>query len=247
MSGDLLSLRGLQVRAAGRTLVDGVSLTVRAGRVTALSGPSGAGKSLTARICMGVVDVLPGVTAGELRYPELGAQDWLAGRLGGGERAWRELERGTRAHRGSYFAYAPQSASSALNPGRTIGRQLEIAVRRRRTPVASEALAGVCRELLAEVGLPPEAARALPGEVSGGQCQRAALAIAMACAPRVLVADEPETGLDPLLRRQVVELLVSVGRAHGCGILLISHHADTVERLADDVVRLTPPGASVAA
>jgi ABC-type glutathione transport system ATPase component len=57
----------------------------------------------------------------------------------------------------------------------------------------------------------------------------------------VLVADEPETGLDPVLRRQVVELILSVGKAHGCGILLISHHEDTVDRIADDVVRLTVP------
>lgn len=63
----------------------------------------------------------------------------------------------------------------------------------------------------------------------------------MASDPRVLIADEPETGLDPVLRRQVVELLLSVGKAHNCGILLISHHEDTVERIAEHVVRLTPP------
>ena len=61
---------------------------------------------------------------------------------------------------------------------------------------------------------------------------------------RYLVADEPETGLDPVLRRQVVELLLSVGKAHGCGILLISHHEDTVARIADSVVRLSPPAGS---
>jgi ABC-type glutathione transport system ATPase component len=89
-------------------------------------------------------------------------------------------------------------------------------------------------------------AASVPGELSGGQCQRAALAIAMACAPRVLLADEPETGLDPVLRRQVVELLVTVGKAHGCGILLISHHEDTVSRIAERVVRLTVAGAAAA-
>jgi ABC-type glutathione transport system ATPase component len=63
----------------------------------------------------------------------------------------------------------------------------------------------------------------------------------MASDPKVLIADEPETGLDPVLRRQVVELLLSVGKAHHCGILLISHHEDTVDRIADHVVRLLPP------
>jgi ABC-type glutathione transport system ATPase component len=63
----------------------------------------------------------------------------------------------------------------------------------------------------------------------------------MASDPKVLIADEPETGLDPVLRRQVVELLLSVGKAHNCAILLISHHEDTVERIAEHVVRLLPP------
>ena len=68
--------------------------------------------------------------------------------------------------------------------------------------------------------------------------QRAALAIAVAPQPDLVVADEPETGLDPVLRRTVVELLVRVVRGRGAGLLLISHHEDTVDRMADDVVRL---------
>lgn len=237
----LLELRGLTVRGPHRALVEDVDVIVRAGEVTALCGPSGAGKSLTARVCLGVVDVLPGVTAGSLRLPEVGLHDWLAPHLGGGERAWRTLHAATRPLRGSYLSYAPQAASSALNPARTIGRQMELALSRARAPVADPAAR--VRGLLDEVGLPASAARALPGELSGGQNQRAAVAVAMACAPRVLVADEPETGLDPLLRRQVVELLVTVARAHGCGLLLISHHEDTVSRFADHVVRLTPRAA----
>ena len=101
--------------------------------------------------------------------------------------------------------------------------------------------------LLDEVGLPVYVASALPGELSGGMCQRAALAVAMASDPAILIADEPETGLDPVLRRQVVELLISVGKAHNCGILLISHHEDTVHRLAEQVIRLVPGGGGRAA
>jgi ABC-type glutathione transport system ATPase component len=73
--------------------------------------------------------------------------------------------------------------------------------------------------------------------------QRAALAIAVAPKPKLVIADEPETGLDPVLRRTVVELLVNVCKEHGAGLLLISHHEDTVRRIADDVVRL--PGVEV--
>jgi len=229
------SLRGLTVVAGGRTLVRGVDLEVVAGRVTALAGPSGAGKSVTARACLGVVEVEPGVTEGSLRFPPLGDQDWLAP-----PRAAGELRARFAPLRGSYLAYAPQSAASALNPGRTIGRQLELAVGRRAPAPDRAQVVALVRDGLAEVGLPEEAARALPGELSGGQCQRAALAVAVAAAPRVLFADEPETGLDPVLRRQVVELLVEVGRRHACGIVLITHHADTVARVADDVVRLVP-------
>ncbi len=232
-------LRGLRIEAPGRVLVDGVDVTVWAGQVTALCGPSGAGKSLTARACMGVIDVLPGLRAGSLHFPEHDQRDWYEGIVNSGVQGHGRLQRATESLRGGYISYSPQAASSALNPGRTIGRQMEIAVARRPSPPPS--LSTALRDLLHEVGLPPRAAASLPGELSGGQCQRAALAIAMASDPKVLIADEPETGLDPVLRRQVVELLLSVGKAHHCGILLISHHEDTVERIAEHVVRLTPP------
>ena len=80
----------------------------------------------------------------------------------------------------------------------------------------------------------------LLGELSGGMCQRAALAIAIAPNPQLVIADEPETGLDPVLRRAVIQLLVKVVRQNGAGLVLISHHEDTVERIADAVVRLKP-------
>ncbi len=233
----VLRLRGLTIRAGARDLVRGVDLDVDAGKVTALSGPSGAGKSVTARACLGVVDVLPGVVAGSLVLPSRGNTDWFAGDPG-------TLRARMAPLRGTTLAYAPQSASSALNPGRTIGWQMELAIRRR-SPVPGRAqIAVLIRDGLAEVGLGGDDASALPNELSGGMCQRAALAIAVAGAPRVLIADEPETGLDPILRRQVVELLVDVGRRHSCGILLITHHADTVERVADREVRLAAPGAA---
>lgn len=235
----LLQLSGLRIAAGTRHVVEDVSLSVYAGKVTALCGPSGAGKSVTARACMGVIDVEPGLVAGSLRLPGRGGEDLFAGVAGAGVRAAARLARQTAVLRGGYVSYSPQAASSALNPGRTIGRQIELAVRRRD---AQPADLGACVvELLAEVGLAPGVGSALPGELSGGMCQRAALAVAMAPAPAILVADEPETGLDPVLRRQVVELLVKVGKAHGCGILLISHHEDTVERIADGVVRLPAP------
>ncbi|RME27745.1 MAG: ATP-binding cassette domain-containing protein [Deltaproteobacteria bacterium] len=243
MSGPLVVVEGLSIRAPGRMLIEDVGLAVHPRRVTALVGPSGAGKSLTARACMAVLDVDPGIVAGSLRYPQLDRdRDWFADVVGKGMRAQRRLLRRTRHLRGAYVTYSPQAASSALNPGRTVGRQLQLAVRRRQEPPASEGRA--IAELLDEVGLSPDTAAALPGELSGGMAQRAALAIAIAPLPRMVIADEPETGLDPVLRRAVIELLVEVTRSHGAGLLLISHHESTVDRIADEVVRL--PGAPAA-
>ncbi|MEC7947080.1 MAG: ATP-binding cassette domain-containing protein [Myxococcota bacterium] len=236
----LVELRDLCIRAPDRALVDGVDVTVLPGRVTALVGPSGAGKSLTARAVMCVLDVSPGLARGRLRYPALDPEmDWFAGVHGGGMRAQERLLARTRGLRGAYFTYSPQAASSALNPGRTIGHQLAIAIGRRTDAPAS--LSAEIRRILDQVGLAHTASAALPRELSGGMAQRAALAIAVAPKPRLVIADEPETGLDPVLRRAVVELLVDVCRDEGAGLLLISHHASTVRRIADDIVRLRGP------
>lgn len=239
MSEPLVVLEGLAIRGPQRLLVSDLSLEVRPRRVTALVGPSGAGKSLTARAAMAVLDVVPGLVAGSLRYPALAPTDWFAGIAGGGARAQRRLLVQTRHLRGAYVSYSPQAASSALNPARTIGRQLQLAIGRRRQ--APDSVAREVRSLLAEVGLGPEVGMALPGELSGGMAQRAALAIAIAPQPRLVIADEPETGLDPVLRRSVVELLVTVCQTHQAGLLLISHHQSTVDRIADDVVALPAP------
>ncbi|MFN7147278.1 MAG: ATP-binding cassette domain-containing protein, partial [Myxococcota bacterium] len=165
----LLELRDLAIRTTDRLLVKEIDVTVRTGEVTALCGPSGAGKSLTARACMGVVDVAPGLVAGSLRFPALSPKDWFAGAVGKGRSAHQALLRETASLRGGYLSYSPQAASSALNPGRTIGRQMEMAVARRprhakEGPVPAAEVGAVIRELLDEVGLAPYVASSLPGE-----------------------------------------------------------------------------------
>lgn len=240
MSLPLVELRDLSIAAPDRMLVEGIDVDVLPGRVTALVGQSGSGKSLTARSIMCVLDVDPGLKRGSLRFPALDPEkNWYEGVCGGGPRAQRALLKHTRHLRGAYFTYSPQSASSALNPGRTIGRQLELVIGRRQTPPAN--IGAEIRNILSSVGLSISAASAIPSELSGGMCQRAALAIAIAPRPRLVIADEPETGLDPVLRRAVIELMVTVCKDYGAGLLLISHHESTVRRIADDVVRLPSP------
>lgn len=236
MSETLLVLDDLCIRTTERNLVDGVGIEVYSGQVTAVVGHSGSGKSLSARAAMGVLDVDPGLVRGSLVYPEIGSHNLFEGVHNQGLAAQRRLMRRTAKYRGGYVTYSPQSASSALNPGRTIGAQLAIAIARREQKPKN--LASAIREVLDEVGLPPRASAALPAELSGGMAQRAALAIAIAPRPRILIADEPETGLDPVLRRVVTELMLQVAGDHGVALMMISHNMDTVRRIADHVVRI---------
>jgi ABC-type glutathione transport system ATPase component len=186
---------------------------------------------------MGVLDVDPGLVRGSLRYPGAsGGRDWFEGVHNLGMKAQMTLLKQSRHLRGGYVTYSPQSASSALNPGRTIGKQLQMAIQRRDTQPADLGVA--IKVVLDEVGLPSRAAYALPRELSGGMAQRAAVALAIAPNPQVLIADEPETGLDPVLRRVITELMVEVAREHNVALVLITHNMDTVERIADDIVRV---------
>lgn len=239
----LLDLQDLCIKTPSRTLVDGVSIQVRSGRCTAIIGHSGSGKSLSARACMAVLDVDPGIVRGSLRYPAAsGDKDWFEGVRGAGMAAQQKLLRATRHLRGGYVTYSPQSASSALNPSRTLGWQLKMAIERRAQPATD--LGQEIREILDRVGLPARTAASLPGELSGGMAQRAALAIAIAPKPPLLIADEPETGLDPVLRRVVTELMINVAKETQVALMLISHNMETVERVADEVVRLHQPTAT---
>lgn len=235
----VLVLDDLSLRGTDRTLVDGVSLTLTRGRVTALVGPSGSGKTLCAKAAMGVIDVRPGLVRGRLRLPDHTEDDLFAGVAAGGPRAHRRLFETMRPYRGQVITYAPQSAASALNPGRTLGGQLALAIRRRPTPAPDEASAIV--DLLSAVGLAPATARALPGELSGGMAQRAALAVALAPDPPIVIADEPETGLDPVTRRAVGEVLQRLCVERNAALWLISHDHDLVSRIADDVTELETP------
>jgi peptide/nickel transport system ATP-binding protein len=200
----------------------GVSLTLEAGATLGLIGESGCGKSLTALAIMGLL-------------PD-GSR--LAGsiRLDG-----RELiglpEREHAALRGRRMAMVFQEPMSALNPLHTLASQIGEPLRLHQGLSASAARAESLR-LLERVQLPQASARldAYPHQLSGGQRQRVVIAIALACRPALLLADEPTTALDATVQREVLDLLLQLVREDGMALLLISHDlammAQTVQQLA---------------
>ncbi|MGY4973119.1 ABC transporter ATP-binding protein [Streptomyces nigrescens] len=203
----------------GRLLLDGGSLEVRPGRITALTGPSGCGKTTLLRAVAGVLPPGTRLTAGRIEVlgrdvPALDAT------------ALRTLRR----HR---LAYVGQDPGSGLNPRMTVRRLL--------TEVAADRSPQTLRDLIAEVQLPTKGGLLgrRPGALSGGQQRRVALARALARRPAALLLDEPTAGLDPELRHEIAELLRHLADRHQLAIALSCHDADLVSRLADDVVDLS--------
>lgn len=223
---DLLIIENLSIHHAGRSLVSGVSLSVSAGERVGLIGESGSGKSLTALAAIGLLP--EGMTAsGSIR---------LSGRevIGAADRDVAGL-------RGTAVATIFQEPLTALDPLMRIGKQIAEVVRRRvrrdGRPVDVDA---EVFGLMARVALPDPArlARAYPHEMSGGQRQRAAIAMALACRPSLLIADEPTTALDVTTQAEVLTLLETLVREENMGLLFISHDVPVVGTAVDRVVVL---------
>jgi peptide/nickel transport system ATP-binding protein len=222
----LLEIRDLQVslptRQGLRPLLDGLSLSLAPGGSLGLVGESGCGKSLTALAIMGL---LPegAVVAGSIR---LDGQELL----GMDEPSLCRL-------RGRRMAMVFQEPMTALNPLHTVGRQIAEPLRLHQGLSAAAAQAQALR-LLEQVHMPQAAQRlhAFPHQLSGGQRQRVVLAIALACRPALLIADEPTTALDVTTQREVLDLIGEWMAESGMGVLLISHDLGV---MADRVARLT--------
>jgi len=210
-----------RIQAVGRDGV-GVSFEVPENSTVALVGESGSGKSVTA---MSILNLLPGNAERQGRITFQG-RDLLAA-------SPRELRR----LRGRDIACVFQDPMGSLNPVFTIGDQVAEPLRLHLGMSRRQALARA-EELLAEVGL-PEPRRRLsshPHELSGGQQQRVMIAMALACGPRLLIADEPTTALDVTIQRQILELLARLKAQHRMGMLFISHDLGVVGEIADRVV-----------
>ncbi|MEI7293260.1 dipeptide ABC transporter ATP-binding protein [Paraburkholderia tropica] len=224
MSAPLLDIQDFSVRFGDKLAVRDLSLSIARGERVALVGESGSGKSVTALSILGLV-----------------AQAELGGRmLLDGVDLLQQSERQMRGIRGGDIAMVFQEPMTALNPLFTIGKQIAESLRLHEglRPNAARAR-GI--ELLRRTGIPEPERRidSFPHQLSGGQRQRAMIAMALACRPRLLLADEPTTALDVTVRQQIVDLLLELqeqeAAARGMAVLLITHDLNLVRRFAQRV------------
>jgi oligopeptide/dipeptide ABC transporter ATP-binding protein len=225
MTGDiLLDVRDLHVwfklgRGGELHAVRGISLRLKRGERIGLVGESGCGKTTAILALMGLLPSSASV-AGQVR---LDGEDIMVG----GERT-------IRPHRWRDVAMVFQGAMNAFNPVKSIAAQIAEPMRLHGTLPARATRARV-GELLELVGIPPARAGGYPHEFSGGMRQRAAIAMALACSPKVLLADEPTTALDVMVQAQILELLRDLGDQLGLAMIFVSHDLAAVTQVCSRV------------
>jgi len=222
----LLELRRLAVSFATDDgtvrAVDGIDLSLERGRTLGLVGESGCGKSVTSLAVMGLLPPENSTVEGEVRFEgrdllQLGARD-------------------IRDLRGARLAMIFQEPMTSLNPSYTIGDQIMEAIQRHQGLAAAEARARAIDMLrLVRIPSPEKRVDDYPHKLSGGMRQRAMIAMALACGPQLLIADEPTTALDVTIQAQILDLLRGLRRETGTAIILITHDLGVVAEMADDV------------
>ncbi len=219
----LLSITNLSVAIHRFNILQDVTLCVDAGEIVAVTGESGSGKSMTALAAM---QLLPKGTQAR-GHIMLGDQDLLA---------LPEAE--LCAIRGNDIGMVFQEPMTALNPVQTIGHQVAETIRIHDKTVSRQAAARQAAETLERVGLPNDRfpLSRYPHELSGGQRQRVVIAMAIALRPRLLIADEPTTALDVTTQAQILDLLKSLARDDGMGLLMITHDLAVVADMADRII-----------
>ena len=223
----LLEVRNLRtyfaIEGGELPAVDGVSFSLEAGQTLGIVGESGCGKSVTALSIMGLVPQPPGrIAAGEILFE---GTDLL--KLGAG--ALREL-------RGDRMAMIFQEPMTSLNPAFTIGEQIAEGLLRHRK-INKEEAKNRAIEMLQKVRMPSAERRYhdYPHRLSGGMRQRAMIAMALSCAPKLLICDEPTTALDVTIQAQILDLMRTLREETGTAIILITHDLGVVAELVDEV------------
>jgi oligopeptide/dipeptide ABC transporter ATP-binding protein len=203
--------------------VDNISFTIREGSNLALIGESGSGKSVTSLSCMRLLGNNAVISNGTIRFE--------------GRDITRAAEKEMRNIRGERMSMIFQEPMTSLNPVLTIWYQLAEALKVH-TGMTKSRMWNTCQQLLYQVGIADTAKvlRGYPHELSGGQRQRVMIAMALACNPKLLIADEPTTALDLTIQAQILTLLKKLQRETGITILIITHDFGVVAEMADEVV-----------
>ncbi|WP_343657572.1 ABC transporter ATP-binding protein [Paraburkholderia caribensis] len=221
-NGNLLTIRNLAVNFSGLPAVDRINLNVAPGEVVGVVGESGSGKSVTMMALMGLIDAPGKVTADEVTFDG------------------KDLLNATPAQRrkiiGKDVAMVFQDALTSLNPSYTVGYQIK-EVLQLHEGLRGDALHKRALELLDQVGIPDAKNRinTFPHQMSGGMNQRVMIAMAVACNPKLLIADEPTTALDVTIQAQIMQLLVQLQKDRGMALVLISHDLAVVSEVAQRV------------
>lgn len=232
METPILDISGLRTvfRIGGKDVaaVQDLDLTIAPGETVALVGESGSGKSVTSLSIMGLLPKKIGrIAEGRIALK----------RKNNSVADLRSMDaEGLREIRGNDIGFIFQEPMTSLNPVYTVGEQIAEPIRIHKGRSHKEAAVDAVR-LLADVGIPdPERrARQYPHELSGGMRQRATIAMALACDPELLIADEPTTALDVTIQAQILDLLKALQRQRGMGILFVTHNLGVVAEIADRV------------
>ncbi|WP_417807700.1 ABC transporter ATP-binding protein [Thioclava sp.] len=222
----LLKIRNLTVEfdtAAGPfRAVDSIDVEVSQREVLAIVGESGSGKSVSMLAVMGLLPNTATITADLMEYD---GRDML-----------KMSDRERRSIIGREISMIFQEPISSLNPSFTCGYQIE-EVLHRHLGLKGAAARQRALELFEQVGIPEPARRlkSYPHQLSGGQCQRVMIAMAIACKPKLLIADEPTTALDVTIQKQILDLLMSLQEDYGMGLIMITHDMGVVAETADRV------------
>lgn len=222
----ILEVKGLstwfETRAGTAKAVDGVSLSLKAGETLCIVGESGCGKSVTALSIMGLVPKPGRVVEGEVLFR--------------GEDLTKMREKELSDVRGNLISMIFQDPSSALNPVHTVGDQI-IEVYRLHKGMSYADAEAASIQMLEATGIPDPKTRmrAYPHEMSGGMAQRIMIAMALACQPTVLIADEPTTALDVTIQAQILDLMRDLQKETGTSTVLITHDLGIVAEMADNV------------
>jgi microcin C transport system ATP-binding protein len=228
---NLLDVKDLTVSFGGKPVVHSINFSIKAGERVALVGESGSGKTVTALSLLRLV----------MNADLLGTAIFAGGDNENTVDLLSISEQQLRGIRGQDIAMIFQEPMTALNPLFTVGDQITEVLELKRplnTQLANDFIASTAIQLIASTGItdPERCAKSYPHQLSGGQRQRAMIAMALACQPKLLLADEPTTALDVSLRLQILELLADLQKQNGMAVLLITHDLNLVRKFANRII-----------